>query len=318
MMARQDNGDSDLRQAIDTFVLDCFAAGRRPSTISHYETTLYQLLKYADREKAAWPLATENLRGFLAYKRSSGCKEVTIKTYYRSLSAFFNWCEAGGLLEETNPVKGLKIPRDEQRIPRAVDRATLKKLFDSMASAGRRGDRLAVRDHAMFRLIYDSGIRNTEASKARLDDLDLMEQSLVVRQAKGLPRVTYFGRMTAFALQAWLAVRPIGGKWLFVGRNHIPTRLHKSGIYLRLQYWCEVAGVARIRVHDLRHSHATHALRAGVPVTDVQHQLGHRRLSTTERYLWSFDADRKQEYQQHSPSDELVKLNTESEVWDDV
>jgi integrase/recombinase XerC len=315
MTSKSGGSGRDLRQAIDGFLQACFAAGRRPSTLDSYKYGLSPFLKYAHREKVTWPPATEYLRGYLAYKRASGCKEVTVKSYYRILHTFFNWCEAEGLLGETsNPAEGLKIPIEEQRIPRAVDRARLKRLFDVISSAGRRGYDLAVRDHALFRLIYDTGIRNGEASKARLDDLDLGEQSLLIRQAKGLPRVTYFGRMTTLALRTWLDVRPVGGKWLFTGHNQMFVRLGVSGIYTRLQYWCEVAGVGRFRVHDLRHSHATHALRLGVPIVDVQHQLGHRQLSTTERYLWSFDVERGKAYRLHSPGDELLKLNTLEEV----
>jgi integrase/recombinase XerC len=315
-MGESTNGQIDLRGAIAVFVAAGFAAGLRPSTLTHYETTLYQLVKFQDNGGgAAWPPTTEDLRAFLADKRSGGCCDVTIKTYYRSLSAFLNWCEAEGLLGDVeNPVTRLHVSRDDRRIPRAVDRATLKKLFDSMASAGRRGDRLAIRDHALFRLIYDAGLRSGEASNARLADLNLQDQALTIRKAKGLPRVTYFGRTCALALAGWLAVRQPDGRWLFTSRNHAPTRLGKSGVYLRLQHWCEVAGVDRIRVHDLRHSHATHALRSGVPITDVQKQLGHARLSTTEIYLHSYDPQRRESYRRHSPADELLTLNTLSEV----
>lgn len=78
------------------------------------------------------------------------------------------------------------------------------------------------------------------------------------------------------------------GKWLIPGRN--PNNHMKTpwGMMRRI---CERAGIKYVRPHDLRHTVGSLSHRAGLSQRDIARLLGHRQLSTTERYLHGYQGD---------------------------
>jgi site-specific recombinase XerD len=82
----------------------------------------------------------------------------------------------------------------------------------------------------------------------------------------------------------WLAIRPaVEDPALFL--NRYGHRLSVDGIQERLAHYCHQAGVW-ITCHQLRHTFGRHMVEAGMPVTSIQRLLGHRRLRTTQTYLY--------------------------------
>src|SRR5690606_36460618 len=79
-------------------------------------------------------------------------------------------------------------------------------------------------------------------------------------------------------------IRPLldrdGDEWLFV--NAAGNPLQQSSIGKAWRRWRQKAGIGRrARVHDLRHSHASYMIGAGMNLLDLQHRLGHESLKTT-------------------------------------
>ncbi|HKG26673.1 MAG TPA: tyrosine-type recombinase/integrase, partial [Thermomicrobiales bacterium] len=66
--------------------------------------------------------------------------------------------------------------------------------------------------------------------------------------------------------------------------NHRGSRLTRQGFWLILKSYAEQAQIGDITPHTLRHSFATHALKDGTELRDVQHLLGHVSISTTQVY----------------------------------
>ncbi len=80
------------------------------------------------------------------------------------------------------------------------------------------------------------------------------------------------------------------GEWVFPGKNK-EEPLNKDDLY---QFWIKARGEAEIvadaRLHDLRHAHASHAVMNGESLHVAGRLLGHRRASTTNRYVHLDDA----------------------------
>jgi integrase/recombinase XerD len=198
-------------------------------------------------------------------------------------------------------------PKKHRLVPRAIPKPTLRRLFDAIKAGALAGNLLAARDYAMFRLCYDCGLRGSELSHLRIDDVDMERQAVKVHGKGDDERVTFFGSKTACALRSWLAIIHPGCQWLFPSNSHQAgfRPLTRNGVYQALLRWCDAAKIERLRLHDLRHSYARHALRRGIDLEMVQRQLGHKDISSTMIYSKSEDEDRREVHLRLSPGDDI-------------
>lgn len=288
---------------VDQFVQEFLdakrAAGRADSTLKFYTTVLREFSRFV----AHWPPGPEDVEAYLLHKREQ-VRETTLASCWRGVSCFLRWCEGRGHLAD-NPLSSMDRPRTPRSLPKAARRSDIAALFSVVGEAAAQGDQLALRDAALFRVAYDTGLRANELARLRRDDLDEDEQALFVRAGKGgRDRVVYFGDRCRAALAAWLRRHP-GGDPLFVSRVRTELRpLTRRGVYWALQRWCKRAGV-RLTVHQLRHSYATHALRRGIDLGHVSRQLGHSSIATTAIYLAADDTARRQAHRERAPGDDI-------------
>jgi integrase len=158
--------------------------------------------------------------------------------------------------------------------------------------------------HAAFVLLVTTGMRRGEVAGLHWDEVDLDEQRLSVQtshvvvryriesESPKTDRSRRFLQLDAFTVGSLRAHRKrqleerfaAGRYWNDTGL--VFTREDGSGIhperisatFLRLS---QAAGLPRIRLHDLRHSYATAALRAGIPAKVVSERLGHASIALT-------------------------------------
>jgi integrase len=148
--------------------------------------------------------------------------------------------------------------------------------------------------YAYVRTVYSCGLRLSEALHLRPGDVDRAAGLLHVRQGKGAKdRKVILPSLTLDMLgRYWLRHR--NPNWLFpaLGRSGKggPTATKPMSVCAvqgGFRRHLKRAGItkARVTIHSLRHSYATHLLEAGVPLTVLQRQLGHEKIETTLRYV---------------------------------
>lgn len=148
------------------------------------------------------------------------------------------------------------------------------------------------RDKAIIALLLYTGLRSKELLNLNIDDLDMKNRLVMVRASGGdivknyAERKVVLSKKCASILEEWLCIRPNveGNDALFL--NIYGKRLTRSGLYKIVLNTGKRAGIERnVYTHLLRHTCATSMLRAGIPVTEVALQLGHKSLSSTMVYL---------------------------------
>ena len=133
---------------------------------------------------------------------------------------------------------------------------------------------------AAVRLLLLTGCRRSEILTLRWDDVDRTAGELRLRDAKAGPRMVPLTRPLAAVLDG--IARAPGNPWVVVGkrRNGRLTNLDPCWQPIRAK-----AGLEDVRIHDLRHSYASRALALGESLPAIGKLLGHRKVSTTARYV---------------------------------
>lgn len=193
-------------------------------------------------------------------------------------------------------IRGLKPP---DSLPKYLTDEQVRLLRDDLegrvvqaALSSHRRD--ALLDRAVFYLLWQSGLRSGEVEEMRLEDLDLQNHKISIRDGKGRQdRTVYITETTILALREYLAVRGAGfGDNVFLYRN---APLKRELIHSRIKAAGKRVGV-KVYPHRLRHTCATQLLNAGCRVTSIQRFLGHKRLNTTMIYARAHDRTVAEDY----------------------
>jgi integrase/recombinase XerC len=224
------------------------------------------------------------IRAFLAslYK-----EKVTISRKVAALRSFYRYLLREGVVA-VNPAELIQLPRCEKYIPvvlSADEMLALLQVKFTEDAAGRR-------DRAMIELFYSAGIRLSELTGLNLEDVRFQEGLVLVRGKGRKERIVPFGRQALQAVQAYLQKRPqllrdgTGGKGeeaLFLSTRG--KRMNPRGVARVVERVVRQSGIGRkIGPHALRHTFATHLLDAGADLRSIQEMLGHKSLSTTQKY----------------------------------
>jgi integrase/recombinase XerC len=144
----------------------------------------------------------------------------------------------------------------------------------------------ALRDKAILELFYSSGLRLSELTGLRVDDLNLDDATVRVTGKGNKTRIVPVGGHAMASLRAWLEERnkSFGSQSaLFLGKNGKP--LGQRAVQHCVRHWAVKQGVSgNVHPHVLRHSFASHLLQSSGDLRAVQEMLGHASISTTQVY----------------------------------
>ena len=266
--------------------LDSLKHQRRlaPATLRNYAHAL-DLLFSLWKHKDPGLLETAEIRRAVAALHARGLSPRTLALALSAWRGWFRWLVRHRGLR-ANPVLGIRAPRAARPLPKALSVEAAQRLLDG-ASAG--SEPAALRDRAMFELLYSSGLRVGElvALDAADGRLDLAHGEVTVTGKGAKTRTVPVGARAREALRTWLSARTQiarpDERALFVGRRG--RRISAAVVAARLRRWARAAGAAgRVHPHMLRHSFATHLLQSSQDLRAVQEMLGHASISTTQVY----------------------------------
>jgi len=254
--------------------------GASPHTLRSYTADLTEFTRFLAAEKigAFAEVDTRAVRGYVAHLHRRRLAKSTIARKLAAVRSCFRFLARRGALE-ANPARQVRSPRLGRRLPSflPVDEATaLLGVAPEPSMAG-------ARDRALLELLYASGLRVAEGCGLDVDDLDEARCTVRVLGKGDKERMVPVGDTALDALAAYLAVRGRRRGPLFL--NARGGRLTPRSAHRIVRARARQAGIVqRVTPHTLRHSFATHMLGAGADLRLIQELLGHRRLSTTQRY----------------------------------
>ena len=168
------------------------------------------------------------------------------------------------------------------------------------------------RDQIAIILLFATGCRVEELVSTKLEDVDTVKGEIHIHAGRTKTRqyrdVVIPESMIPDA-ERWIKSLPEGSIWLFPGRDpskHISQRwirmvidkaARKAGIQRPYAMADDGRSLNIVSPHTLRHLHAVTALDSGVPLNDLQQQLGHTDLKTTSIYLKADINHRRKSYE---------------------
>jgi len=275
---RHERGQSDNTARTYAALLGRFtnwAAGQKLTDWKQVE--LKHLMAFLQQERTR-PLADEPKESLKRLSSESVYLEIA------ALRAFYRFAENEKLLT-VNVAENLSLPRRWKRLPKALTNEEIDRLLAPETPESPE----SLCDLAVLELAYASGLRLSELTHLRLEQLHLEAGFVNVIGKGNKERVVPVGRKAVEAINRYLAagrprrVRPQSPANVFLTRRGTPFAA--VTLWLRIKKRAGRAGIARnLTPHMLRHSFATHLLERGADLRVIQELLGHANISTTEIY----------------------------------
>lgn len=264
-----------LKAALDEFITDLKNKARSISTILAYRKDIEQLMEKTGN-KDIGSVNEEEIEAFKKKLAKDGYTAKSISRKINAIKSFFRFCQEKGFIK-TDPAALVTHPKYKITAPRILSPLEYRALRD----ACREDKRLA----AIIELLLQTGMRIGELARLALADLQLNNNFIKITPYQSQPsREVPLNKAAKKALKKYLKVRPKSkNATLFLTKtgNSFLVRNIRSAI----NRYFKLAGIKGARVNDLRHTFIVQQLAAGVPLTTVSQIVGHKRISTTEKYL---------------------------------
>lgn len=207
---------------------------------------------------------------------------ATNKLIHGVLAAVFNF----GIREEyttRNPARA--VGSIEGKPNKHMDDWTLDEFKTFISSAGE------FIYYVLFMTLYYSGLRKGEALALTWGDVDFENNTLNVDKTKtkkgvtttktGATRQIQMPKFVMRLLSQLKAQAEAKPKMTYVVFGEFHKALSESTLDRKFQKWMKDAGVKKIRIHDMRHSHASYLINKGTVISVISKRLGHAHVSTT-------------------------------------
>jgi len=272
-----------LQEAHTEFIDHLKGKKRASATVLAYGKDIEQLVKYlVDELKKAHvhEVKAEDIRNFLNKLEKSGYTQKSLSRKLNSTKTFFRFLKVQEYITD-DPASLVDHPKFETKPPRILSPIEYRALRD----AARDDARIA----AVIEILLQTGVRIGELANLRIDDVyfseGTKEGTLFVRAMENRPeRTVPMNKAAEAALKRYIQVRPkTTNKALFVTKTGKPLLVRN--IRTAIDRFYRKAGITSAKVNDLRHTWVAHHLQSGASIVLISKVAGHKRLSTTERYL---------------------------------
>ena len=178
------------------------------------------------------------------------------------------------------PINKRQLPlyKGKRRLPKILSYEELNVFFNACEN---------YKYKTIFMMIYGSGLRISEATNIRVEDIDSKNMRIFVRNGKGererytvLPKASL--EMLRECYRRYKPNHPEG--YMFLNRKGNPLKVERLRVFFRR--YRRKAGISEdFIVHSLRHSFATRLVEEGVPLVQVKELLGHSCIRSTMTYV---------------------------------
>ena len=170
----------------------------------------------------------------------------------------------------------IALPKAKSHAPTYLSRDDMRRLIESCTD---------MRLKTLIMVCYGCGLRINELLRIKVQNIDGQRKTILIEQGKGdKSRYVVVSDSVLNQLRCyWKMYHPTG--WMFYSRLLMDKPMSASTFRKPLRKHAQACGLKHCNPHALRHAYATHQLESGMPLHQLQHQLGHSDIKTTQSYL---------------------------------
>lgn len=265
-----------IKSLLPKFISDLAQKGRSPATILAYRSDLEQLVEFLTKNNLATPEQIKS-KDLDSFRDTLLAQKFTPKSVSRKLNAvktFFRWMVESNYLT-TDLSKSVTHPKLESSSPKFLTPLEYRALRDVVKQD--------TRISAMIELILQSGLRISEVANMKVKDLTndtLKIEGYATQPERTIP----LNKPAKDALDRYMLDRPkVQSDYVFISKTGKPLAVRN--IRASVDRFIQKAELPKYSVNDLRTTFIIENIKNGVDLILISQVSGHKRLSTTERYL---------------------------------
>jgi site-specific recombinase XerD len=266
-----------LKNLLPKFIESLKVKGRSPATILAYRADLEQLISYltAKNKGLVEQVIASDLESFRDQLLSEKYTPKTVSRKLNAVKTFFRWLISENHIS-TDPSLAVAHPKIESSLPKFLSPLEYRALRDVV-----KGD---IRIAAIVEIILQTGLRISEIASLKVDNIKadaLKIDSYATQQERTIP----LNKAAKDAIASYTAARPtkVASVHLFISKNGKPLAVRN--IRAAIDRYMQRAEMPNYSVNDLRTTFIVENIKAGADLVLLSQVAGHKRLSTTERYL---------------------------------
>ena len=208
---------------------------------------------------------------------------ASIKQTYQLINRLYNWATEMDMYEGPNPCKKVKVKQPDNQVNTFLSTKEIKRMTEVCNNWPNQ------RTAQLFMFILHTGMRVQEATHLRWQDVDFKRQFVTITKNKDQKQARYLP-ISNEAVAILRKVEP-NAKGEYVFSTHTGDRMHYP-----TKTWKRIkaeADLPNYRIHDLRHTFASHLASQGVSLYHIQKLLGHTTPIMTQRYAHLTDESLK-------------------------
>jgi site-specific recombinase XerD len=285
--------DCLLPELLDSWQIILRSQNKSPATITSYKRAVKLYLEWCERNGHPKEITRAQVQTYTAELIENGKEANTVRLRQAALRAFTRWLVEEDELPD-DPLIGMRAPKIPTKVVKGLSDDQLRALIDACKGSGFT-DR---RDHAIVRLMSETGIRSNELVSLKVTDVDLQRGLVTIEKDKGAKgRFSPFGVQAAAALDRYLRVRRFhrlaATPALWLGANG--KTFAYFGLNDALRERAKKAGIEGFHLHLMRHTAAARWLRAGGSEGGLMSIAGWSSRSMLDRYTTASASERAAE-----------------------
>lgn len=259
------------------------------NSIAAYTRDINTLWEWNDLNgKAGSPAALNKyqLEDFSAWLAEIGFSATSQSRILSGIRGFYKFLVLEELIEES-PADFLEMPKTGRKLPVVLSFDEINKMVAVVDRTSENGER----NIALIEAMYSCGLRVSEASGLRIQDIFFDEHYIKVLGKGNKERLIPIGKTAIKHLKIYLYEKRVHLPKINTASRDIVflskrgSQMSRQSIFLLIKDLALQAGIKKnISPHTFRHSFATHMVEAGADLRAVQQMLGHESITTTEIY----------------------------------